>query len=608
MIRETPAQRTTTAQGAAPDADAAGTIGALLQARACAHGDVAALLAPQCETLSYAALWQAVELIAQRLREYPVTPRARVAVAFPSGPEAAIAILGVMSAVTCVPLNPSAAPGELRDQLRRAKAQLLVVPPVADNPATAAARVLGLPVLALGPRAGATAAPTAADHSRTDAAAPTDVALLLQTSGTTSSPKLVPLTHANLLASARSVAATLALTPADRCINVMPLFHVHGLVGALLSTLCTGGGLVATPGFDERYFLDWVESYRPTWYTAVPTIHQAIAEAARDDKRGLLRRYLRFARSSSAPLPLSTHRALEEALGVPIIEAYGMTEAAHQIASNPLPPAMRVAGSVGRAAGADIAVMSSDGRLLATGAPGELVIRGAGVTLGYDADPEATRQAFAHGWFHTGDLGWIDAAGYVFISGRLKEIVNRGGEKISPREVEDVLLEHPAVDQTAAFGVPHDSLGEDLVAAVVLKRGAPADEQTLREFVRERLAEAKVPAQIVIVDAIPRNATGKIQRTALAEQLRAQLANPFRAASTPAEHSVEAIVRAVLRCPPASMSDNFFALGGDSLTGQQVVTRINAAHGVRLSIVTLFQHPTIGALANAVTEREAHKG
>jgi acyl-CoA synthetase (AMP-forming)/AMP-acid ligase II len=298
----------------------------------------------------------------------------------------------------------------------------------------------------------------------------------------------------------------------------MPLFHIHGLIAGLAAPLSRGGSVFCTPGFNALRFFAEMEEAKPTWYTAVPTMHQAILTRAGRNKDVIARHPLRFIRSSSASLPPKVIGELEAAFGAPVIEAYGMTEAAHQMASNPLNGA-RKAGSVGLAAGPEIAVMDEAGRLLGRGAIGEVVIRGDNVTAGYDNHPKANAEAFVNGWFRTGDQGVLDAEGYLTLTGRLKEIINRGGEKVSPREVDEALMDHPAVLQAVAFAVPHEMLGEDVAAAVVLREGASATEQELHAFVGQRLAAFKTPRRIVLVAEIPKGATGKLQRIGLAQKL-----------------------------------------------------------------------------------------
>jgi oxalate---CoA ligase len=350
-------------------------------------------------------------------------------------------------------------------------------------------------------------------------AGPDDIALVLHTSGTTSRPKIVPLTQANLAASAQNIRATLALTAADRCLNIMPLFHIHGLIAAVLSSLSAGASVVCTPGFNALRFFGWLEEAKPSWYTAVPTMHQAILSRAGRNAESIAAAKLRFIRSSSSSLPPQVMAELEEAFGCPVLESYGMTEASHQMASNPLPPGARKPGCVGPAAGPEMAIMATDGSLLGPDAVGEIVIRGPNVTSGYENNPKANVEAFAHGWFHTGDQGTMDADGYFRITGRLKEIINRGGEKISPREVDEVLMDHPAVGQVVTFAMPHDKLGEEVAAAIVLREGHNATEREIRDFAASRLADFKVPRRLVFLEEIPKGATGKLQRIGLAEKL-----------------------------------------------------------------------------------------
>ncbi|RPH65681.1 MAG: AMP-dependent synthetase, partial [Burkholderiales bacterium] len=505
------------------------TIAELLRAQHRDRPDAPALLAPDRRPATYADLWDQCRRFAATLRSAGFERRARIAVCVANGPEAAAAALTVAASATCAPLNPAYQAGEFRFYLKDARADALIVLQSERGAIRDVAADLGLAVLELvvdpaapagcfelrpaGPairRAGSTEAAETGSWPSLD-----DVALILHTSGTTARPKIVPLSQANLVASARSIAAHLSLSPDDRCLNVMPLFHIHGLVGALLATLAGGGGIVCTPGFDEGTFFDWVAEFEPSWYTAVPTIHQAIVANGAAYRGRAPRHRFRFARSSSAALPPTTLAALESLLDAPVVEAYGMTEASHQMATNPLPPRERKPGSVGLPAGVEIAILDDAGRELVQGETGEIAIRGPGVTAGYENNPEANAKAFTHGWFRTGDQGRLDADSYLVISGRLKEIVNRGGEKVSPREVDDALLEHPDVAQAIAFAVPHASLGEDLVAAVVPRAGRSPDEAQLRGFLLSRLAGFKVPSQIVFVDAIPKGPTGKVQRTSL---------------------------------------------------------------------------------------------
>jgi acyl-CoA synthetase (AMP-forming)/AMP-acid ligase II len=494
-----------------------------------------AIGAPGMRPLDYDGMRALARSTSTALRQAGIARRDRVAIVLPNGPAMASAFVSVATAATTAPLNPAYRPDEFEFYLSDLKADALIVAEDDETPAVAVARKLGIAVLNLTapPDApagvftlsGETVRPASADG-------PTgrdDIALILHTSGTTSRPKIVPLSHANVCASAFNIARTLSLSPRDRCLNVMPLFHIHGLIAALLATLSAGGSVHCAPGFNALRFFSWIETVEPTWYTAVPTMHQAILARA-DRNQDVIRRHrLRFIRSSSAPLPPQVMTALESVFDAPVIEAYGMTEAAHQMASNPLPPRPRKPGTVGLAAGPEVAIMDETGRLLDQGRTGEVVIRGDNVTPGYESNPEANRGAFTEGWFRTGDQGYLDADGYLTITGRLKEIINRGGEKVSPREVDEVLMDHPAVDLAVTFALPHDKLGEDVAAAVVLKEGARVDEAELRAFAGARLAAFKVPRTVVLLDEIPKGPTGKLQRIGLAEKLG--LAGPGGAAA-----------------------------------------------------------------------------
>ena len=484
-----------------------------------------ALEAPDAPALPRGALRRHARDVVGTLNRHGIGRGDRVAIVLPNGPAMAAAFLGVAAGAAAAPLNPAYRAAEFAFYLEDLDARALIAAAGDDGPARAAAAERGIPVLELAPdRAAAglfalSGAAAPAPALRPGPAAAGDAALVLHTSGTTSRPKRVPLTHANLCASARNIDAALALGAADRCLNVMPLFHIHGLIASVLASLAAGGAVVCAPGFNALRFFAWLKGCRPTWYTAVPTMHQAILARAARNADAAANAGLRFIRSSSAALAPQTMRALEAAFRAPVIESYGMTEACHQMTSNPLPPRARKPGTVGLAAGPEVAAMREDGSLAAPGETAEIVIRGANVTSGYENNPRANAEAFRGGWFRTGDEGRFDAEGYLTISGRIKEIINRGGEKIGPREVDEALLEHPAVAQAVAFALPHDKLGEDVAAAVVPRAGGAPSERELRAFVGARLAAFKVPRRIVFLEEIPKGPTGKVRRIGLAKTL-----------------------------------------------------------------------------------------
>ena len=472
---------------------------------------------------SYGQLRDLMGATSESLRRSGIGRGDPVALVLGNGPHMAAAFVSVASSAAAAPLHPGLRGREFRDSLESLAAKALIVEANSDTPAAGAAIELGVPVIPLerigaaggfrigsGP-AGRPAMPGPAESG--------DTALLLHTSGTTSRPKLVPLSQANLASSARHIATALRLAPGDKCLNIMPLFHIHGLMGALLSSLGAGASVAASPGFQAMRFFKWVKELRPTWYSAVPTMHQAILQRARRNLPAVAGSGLRLIRSSSAALPPSVLAALESRFDCPVIESYGMTEASHQMASNPLPPGERRPGTVGIAAGPEIAVSGAAGDLLPAGETGEIVIRGPNVTAGYLDNPEANESAFLRGWFRTGDQGFRDLAGYYTITGRLKELINRGGEKISPREIDEILLEHPSVAQAVAFAAPHPKLGEEVGAAVVLEEGARLTQRQLRDFAGERLAAYKIPRVVVFVEAIPKGPSGKLKRVGLAAEL-----------------------------------------------------------------------------------------
>jgi acyl-CoA synthetase (AMP-forming)/AMP-acid ligase II/aryl carrier-like protein len=572
-----------------------------------------ALEAPGGMPLSYGYLHDRVCKHATAFGEAGIGRGDRVAIVLPNGLEMAVIFLAVAGIATAAPLNPAYSQSEFEFYLSDLEAKGIVLGEGLETAARAAAEKLGIPVI--DPYVKGEAGAGAFEFSGPFPASllssfggPDDVALVLHTSGTTARPKLVPLSHRNLCVSADNVRVGLGLTEKDLCLNVMPLFHIHGLVAALLASLTAGARCVATPGFLATHFFDWLRQFRPTWYTAVPTMHQAILARLESYPPAEALPKLRFIRSSSAPLPPQVMQALERAFAAPVIEAYGMTEAAHQMASNPLPPGERKAGSVGIAAGPEIAVMDGEGNLLPKGCRGEVVIRGPNVTCGYVKNPEANDNAFTGGWFRTGDEGYLDEDGYLFLTGRLKEMINRGGEKISPREVEEVLLDHPAVVQAVAFALPDVALGEDVGAAVVL-RDPEVSEAQLRKYAATRLITFKVPRHIIVVDEIPKGPTGKPQRIGLSAKLgidgtstQRSISEPSTAPRNEVEEALLHLWRDVLRIGPMGVYERFLDLGGDSVLAAQLVARIRQQLQIDVTLIDLLDRPTIAEQALLVEE------
>lgn len=568
-------------------------------------GSATALLSPERTSLSYAELSEQVDYVGHALRRLGVQRNERVALVMPNGPEMAAAFLGTAAFATCAPLNPEFRDSEFEFFLADLQPKAIILSDSEGSAARSVAERLGIAVVDLSAstdQAGnfrfvnlAVEPVAVLDPGQAD-----DIALLLHTSGTTSRPKLVPLSHQNLCASAQNIGDVLQLARTDRCLNVMPLFHIHGLVGVLLSSIASGASVVCSPGFQNHDFFASMKQFEPTWYSAVPTIHQAILNHVRDAEPLNGATSLRLIRSSSSSLPPSVMAELESTFQVPVIESYGMTEAAHQMSSNPLPPRARKAGSVGLPAGPDMGIMDEEGNLLTGDASGEIVIRGNNVTAGYADNADA--DAFMNGWFRTGDLGYFDEHGYLFLSGRKKEMINRGGENVSPREIDEVLLEHDAVQQAVAFAVPHPSLGEDVAAAVVLRPEATADENELRRFAFDRLAPFKVPSRVVMVAAIPKGPTGKLQRIGLDKALREELGVTNVAPSNDLEQGVVDAFEKILQTASVGVNENFFALGGDSIKATRVIAQLSLEFHVDLPAVSLFLNPTAKELAMEITQ------
>jgi acyl-CoA synthetase (AMP-forming)/AMP-acid ligase II/acyl carrier protein/SAM-dependent methyltransferase len=552
-----------------------------------------AILAPGRTTLTYESLFRQVERTGKALAATGIARRSRVAIALPNGPELAVALLGAASYATAAPLNPATEEQSCSDLLRSLRVKAVIVPDRASSPVMRAAHEQGLQIVRLGYSENDPAGTFVLLSATPRPAIPVvpvrmgDVAILLTTSGTTSSPKLVPLTHAQILARPRRV----LLRSSDRCICVSPLFTATALGTSLLGALMEGASVVIPPEFRAERFVEWVNEFKPTYLTASSAVLASLLEVARQGR--LPKRHsLRFLRSTSNALPAHLQQALEEVFGVPVIQAYSMTETG-AISENPLPPGIRKPGSVGLPL-AQVAIVSDAGSLQ-PGEQGEIMVRGPRVSA-YE-DPEANDRAFSDGWFRTGDQGYLDKDGYLFLTGRITEVINRGGVKVYPREIDEALLCYPGVLDAAAFAVPHRTLGEDVAAAVVLRERGSTTTQQLRDFALERLATYKVPSSVVFVDGLARNALGKVQRGVLAATLGPSLRAASVAPRDVTEQRIANIFAEVLRVERIAAFDNFFELGGDSLSATSAVALVNSAFGASFTVDRLFRRPTVAELA-----------
>jgi len=482
-------------------------------------GSDTAIVIPEFQIrVTYEGLREQILAMAEVLTSAGIRRGNAVAIALPNGLPALVAFFAASIAGIAAPLNPAYPAGEFDFFLGDTDARALLCPIEDAEFARAAAKARKIPVFSVKMNEqGRVCIDNGTTGCKAGEPAPDDIALFLHTSGSTGRPKRVGLSHFNLATSAANIANTYALSEEDVSLCIMPLFHIHGLVGSAMSTLLSGGTVVIPEKFNALNFWRTVAEHRVTWYSGVPTMHQLIL--ARTRGKPMEAGSLRFLRSCSAPLSPELIHRIEGILEVPFVEAYGMTEASHQMTSNPLPPRQRKAGSVGVATGLRISVMDKEGRHLGTGVRGEIVVQGASLFKGYENNPAANANAFTDGWFRTGDQGYLDPDCYLHLTGRIKDIIIRGGENISPHEVDAVLLRHPAVAAAVAFGRKHPALGEEVAAAVVLHEKNVATEKELIRHCRDFLAEFKCPAKIYLVDTIPTTATGKIRRHAVAAAL-----------------------------------------------------------------------------------------
>lgn len=582
------------------------------------------LLAPNREPLTYEQLWAQVSDAITWLHGAGIGRGDRVGVVMSWAPEIVVACLAVAACATCVPLDPSGREHEIAGPLRDLDARALLVLAGSDSQGIAAARGLDIPIIELqpsrDPHSWAFRLTGAGVHPRRlpDPAGPDDVAVILQTSGSTARPKLVPLTHANMYIGLQGLRRIFALQPDDRTLLIMPLFHSHGMISTLCLSLIAGASVVYASPFTVDEFFAALRAFRLTWYTAAPPVHQAILEQIEETPELIAGHTLRFVRSGSSAAVPGLLEHLEATFEVPVLEGFSMTEA-HPITSTLLPPYVRKAGSVGVAVVNEIRIVGPAGDILPPGQTGEILTRGPVVTPGYIKDVQANQRAFFGDWFRTGDLGYMDEDGNLFLTGRLKDLIVRGAEKIAPREIEAVLLDHPAVADAVAFGMPHSRLGEQVAAAVTLRPAMHATEPDLRAFATLRLAQSKTPRRIVIVDALPRTALGKLTRTGLADQfgLTGQgndnglsstvVADPLVPQDS-LERQITIIWERVLGRNAIAVNENFFDLGGHSLLAVRLVEEIARECGRRLPVGILYEHGTIAQLSALLRLKETLPG
>jgi len=478
-----------------------------------------ALTSENSPPLLYKDLKSFVNKIASQLAGNGILNKDRAAIVLPNGPFMASSFLTLSSYMSAAPLNPSYKTNEYEFYLKDLNPKIVIVEPNSSNEVVGVAKNLNIPVCEMKIKKDDPSGLFNLFDIESEYQLPeeNDEALVLHTSGTTSRPKIVPLTNKNIYSSTENISKSLNLSEADHCLNIMPLFHIHGLIAILAASIRSGASICASNGFNALKFLELAKSEKITWYSGVPTMHQAILLRAEKNLELAKNLNLRLIRSSSASLPPAVFEKLNSVFGCSVIEAYGMTEATHQMTSNPLPPKKQKPGFVGIPAGPEVCIMDKKDKILDQGETGEVCIKGDNVTLGYDNNPEANKNSFTNGWFRTGDQGYFDQNGYLKISGRLKEIINKGGEKISPLEVDNVLMDHPLIEQAVCFGYEDKMLGEDIAAAIIVKEGKNCSETDVKTYAQEKLAKFKIPKKIFFVNEIPKGATGKLQRNVLAK-------------------------------------------------------------------------------------------
>ena len=577
------------------------TISDVLRAQLAKRSNAPAVwVAPQ-KYRSFSEAFEVVGQIAQALRSQVETSHARIAFATPRGSAGLFGFVSAVEVGTCCPLDAKLTGREFTDALVALEPDVLLVAEP-DPAALAAARAAGIPCV--GFRLDASQGDCTvriwpgreADKGRTlrtplllgGVEAP---AILMRTSGTTADPKLVGLSHANVIAATVTMASVFHLAPDDICLTPMPLHHVHGLIAGALSALAAGSSIHCCESFSPQVFDAALRGFSPTWLTAVPALHLAMCDYYENKGARPGITTLRRFRSSSAPLAPSSVRALEDLFDAPLLETYGLTETASTICSNLLPPGQRKLGSVGVPVNAELLILDDAERQAPPGVDGEILLRGAGVIREYlGAQPDG---AFWEGWLRTGDIGHVDDDGYLYVVGRKKEVIKRGGHSVFPLEIDNVLSTHPSVAEAITFSIPHDTLGEDVMAAVVGKPDASIDPSSLREQLSTSLSSYKIPTRVIVVDSIPRNAIGKALRREMAQQLAPQLAPESRSPSTPTEEALLSIWHKVLRRNDIGVTDNVFQFGADPLRAGLASGFIDEASGVQMSTKVLYAKPTV---------------
>ena len=595
------------------------TIGAEIQRHAERQPDHAAVVASGFAILSYRELQHLIDEVHTALRQAGFGRGARIAIAMRNGPQAALAIVAVACSAVSIPLNPRQTPNEIETSLAALRPDAVLVAKGADSAARRAAERDGITIIeaahtkddALGFSIGEPATSFARAPNKSREPNAETPAFILQTSGTSAEPKLIPTSHRNMLAAAARVRTWFDLTPQDRCLCVSPVFYAHGLHVTVFAALLSGGTIAFPKDASKFDHSEWFGALKPTWYSAGPTLHRWVFDHIKSEADAKVGHSLRFVLSGGAPLPRDVQQGLEQTLGVPVVEHYGSSEGM-QICSNLLPLGRSKPGTVGVPLPDTIRIVADEGLRLPAGEWGEILVGGPTVVSGYLDAPALNSVAFADGWFKTGDVGSLDEDGYLTLHGRKDDLINRGGEKIAPVEIDDALMRHPAVDEAAAFPVRHSRLGEDIAAAVVIRSGVSATPDELRGYLQDKLASFKIPRQIKIRDELPKGQTGKVMRRRLTELLEEEDAaetpapGPRLVEDTLANSSLviqlTEIWERLLKMSPITLDDDFFQNGGNSLLAMEMHAELGPANRVKR-----YRVPLCSTLPRSVTRTEAFR-
>ena len=581
------------------------TIAEVLAGHAARDPDAPAIVSPGLPALSFGDLERQVRRVGGQLRAAGIGSASRVGIALERGPEAALLNVAICANATVLPFNPNLPPAELRQELERVRLDGLVIPDDAAIPDWVDA-VAGGFALFTAKKATASFDEVALELVRplrcprpSGEVTAQSWAAIFRTSGTTGPSKRVPVTHENLIEMARKMERWLGLTSADRSACIMPIYYNAGFKATLVVPLLIGCSVALPTAAGPNDIEQWLAELRPTWLTASPAFLQAVVEKLRASRAGGAAGSLRFVLSTASYLPDHVRVELQGLLGTPVVEFYGLCEAG-MMTGPVLAPGGATAGSVGRIPAGELAIYDEDGGSLRAGVVGQVMLRGPSVMPGYLYDDiEGVPSGVIDGWLATGDLGSVDKDGFLTIVGRTKEIINRGGEKIAPYDVEKALLDHPAVREAAAFAVPHARLGENVGAAVVLHAGATASATELVDFVYDRLAPFQRPRHVHVLDSLPVGATGKISRTRLSAAF-ADARPASEAPAAPLELLVAEIWQRLLNRPDVGMDDDFFELGGNSLQATEMLLEVEAVTHHRMGPSDIRARLTIRLLCDTL--------